>query len=52
MTTLREGIAILGATSSNLAQPNTNYQDLKGSYYKGVGKMACVDPIDPTSFMS
>jgi len=52
MTTLIEGITILGATTSNLAQPNTNYQDLEEFYYKGVGKMACVDPIDPMSFMS
>jgi hypothetical protein len=52
MTTLRKGIAILGAITSNVAQPNTNYQDLKESHYKGVGKMACVDPIDPTSYMS
>lgn len=51
MTTLREGIAILGATTSNLAQP-TNSRDVEESYHKSVGKMACVGPIDPTSFVS
>jgi hypothetical protein len=47
----KEGATVLGVTMSNPNQPNTNSKDdLAYSLTKSQGVVACVDPLDPTSF--
>jgi hypothetical protein len=53
MTSFKERATMLGVTMPNHNEPNINSQDDSTySSTKGLGVVACVDPLDFMSFMS